>query len=129
VNPYVFPAVDFRTRAAFVKRVKPFKNRTPLEPQVIIAIVADYYKVTPADLMKKTRERNICFVRQVAQYFLKKKTKLSLEKIGEQFVRKGKPFDHTSVIHSVQKVKDLRDAYPEIDSDLNSILELITARE
>lgn len=58
-----------------------------------------------SDVIRKTREREIVFSRQMFHYFAKKYTKLSLSSIGAH----GGNKDHATVLHSNRVVNNLID--------------------
>jgi len=66
-------------------------------------VVAEYYKLRVADLLSKKRARHIVRPRQMAMYFAKQCTSLSLPQIGDNFGGR----DHTTVIHACRKVESL----------------------
>ena len=66
--------------------------------------VADYYKIKVADMYSKRRPANIAMPRQVAMYLAKELTQKSLPEIGDLFGGR----DHTTVLHAVRKISDLR---------------------
>ena len=66
--------------------------------------VADYYKMKVADMYSKRRPANIAMPRQVAMYLDKELTQKSLPEIGDLFGGR----DHTTVLHAVRKITDLR---------------------
>ena len=84
--------------------------------------VADYYKLRVADLLSKRRTRNIARPRQVAMAIAKELTNHSLPEIGDAFGGR----DHTTVLHAVRKVKELRETDHHIDDDFNSLIRIIT---
>lgn len=116
---YAYPGMDHRTRRAFLRRNGAGVER--IDPQTIIELVANYYKIDREMLSHKIRKREIVFARQMAMYFLKLKTNLSLNTIGGLFGNR----DHTTVIHSVQRLNDLADVYPEIEGDIKELTDLI----
>lgn len=67
--------------------------------------VSEYFKVTIDQLKDKTRKKEIVMARQLAMYFSKEYTQLSLKTIGYHFGGR----DHSTVIHAVQTVNDLYD--------------------
>jgi chromosomal replication initiator protein len=67
--------------------------------------VSEYFKVTIEQLKDKTRKKEIVMARQLAMYFSKEYTHLSLKTIGYHFGGR----DHSTVIHAVQTVNDLYD--------------------
>lgn len=84
--------------------------------------VADYYKLRVADLLSKRRTRNIARPRQMAMGIAKELTNHSLPEIGDAFGGR----DHTTVLHAVRKIKELRETDHHIDDDFNSLIRIIT---
>ncbi|HNP94320.1 MAG TPA: chromosomal replication initiator protein DnaA [Cyclobacteriaceae bacterium] len=79
--------------------------------------VADYFKVSLDSLKAKVKKREIVIPRQVAMYFCKRYTQLTLALIGENFGGR----DHSTVIHALESVEDMMKA----DSNFkNSVDEL-----
>ena len=64
-------------------------------------LVAKTYNISVEDLKSKRRMANIAFPRQVAMYICRVHLEESLPKIGLEFGGK----DHTTVMHSVDKIK------------------------
>ena len=85
----------------------------------IIQCVADYYNIKTSELVGKRRTRNIVRPRQVAIYLAKSLTTKSLPDIGREFNR-----DHTTVMHSVDRIEKLR----ATDSAIAEDIEIITRR-
>ena len=83
-------------------------------PEQIQKHVADYYQLKVADLKSKNNAKSIAMPRQVAMYLCKMLTHQSLPEIGRQFGGKH----HSTVIHSIRKVEDLR----KKDGDFNSLI-------
>jgi len=98
------------------KVMKNFVRTTSKELTIdsIQKMVCDYYHVDYTKLMTKTRKREVVLARQITMYLAKMFTKQSLKAIGEHFGG----FDHTTVIHSCQTVKNLMDT----DSDYKETL-------
>jgi chromosomal replication initiator protein len=65
--------------------------------------VADYFKVELEQMKGKIKKREIVIPRQVAMYFCKRYTQLTLALIGENFGGR----DHSTVIHALESVEDL----------------------
>ena len=80
----------------------------------IIRAVADKFSLLPSQLKQKTNERKIAYPRQIAMYLCKELTPASLPEIGRAFNGKH----HTTVLHSIQKIEQLR----QQDSDLNNLI-------
>ncbi|MCH8317330.1 MAG: chromosomal replication initiator protein DnaA [Bacteroidetes bacterium] len=65
--------------------------------------VARYSNIDVDDLSAKTRKKEIVAARQMAMYFAKEYTNLSLKSIGEHFGGR----DHSTVLHAIQSVDDM----------------------
>jgi chromosomal replication initiator protein len=79
--------------------------------------VADHYNLRLSDLVSARRARVVARPRQVAMFLAKTLTSKSLPEIGRGFGGR----DHTTVIHAVRKVEQLR----ETDSQLADDIELL----
>jgi chromosomal replication initiator protein len=79
--------------------------------------VADHYNLRLSDLVSARRARAVARPRQVAMFLAKSLTSKSLPEIGRGFGGR----DHTTVIHAVRKVEQLR----ETDSQLADDVELL----
>ncbi len=65
--------------------------------------VADYFKVELEQMKSKVKKREIVIPRQVAMYFCKRYTQLTLALIGVNFGGR----DHSTVIHALESVEDM----------------------
>ncbi len=86
---------------------------------MIQKFVADYYNLRPADLKSRNNSKSIAMPRQVAMYLCKTLTQASLPEIGRSFGGKH----HSTVIHSVRKVEDLRKRDQEFNNLMETFLE------
>ncbi|SEI72753.1 chromosomal replication initiator protein [Dyadobacter koreensis] len=80
-------------------------------------IVADYFKVTIADLKSKSRKKEVVYPRQLAMFLAKEYTDLPLKSIGYHFGGR----DHSTVIHSIQSVNLLMDETPDVEETLQKL--------
>jgi chromosomal replication initiator protein len=80
----------------------------------ILRAVAERFSLQPAQLKLKSNTRQIAYPRQIAMYLVKELTRASLPEIGRYFGGKH----HTTVLHSIQKIEDLR----QRDEDLNNLI-------
>jgi chromosomal replication initiator protein len=76
--------------------------------------VADYYQLKVADLKSKNNSKSVVMPRQIAMYLCGELTHASLPEIGRSFGGKH----HSTVIHSINKVKELL----KTDADFNSLM-------
>jgi len=79
--------------------------------------VAEHFNIRLADMHSARRSRSVARPRQVAMYLAKQLTSRSLPEIGRKFGGR----DHTTVMHAVKKVDELRD----IDSSFAEDVELL----
>jgi chromosomal replication initiator protein len=82
--------------------------------EIIQKFVADYYNLKMADLKSRNNAKSVAMPRQIAMYLCKSLTHASLPEIGRSFGGKH----HSTVIHSIRKVEDLR----KKESDFNSLI-------
>jgi len=81
--------------------------------------VADYYQLKIADLKSRNNSKSVAMPRQVAMYLCKQLTSASLPEIGKSFGGKH----HSTVIHSIKKVEELRKREADFNSLIKSFLE------
>lgn len=74
-----------------------------LTQEKIINVVADYYGLTKAQIISKSRTSNIANARHIAVYLTRKHLDLPFTKIGESFGKR----DHSTIISSYEKVDKL----------------------
>jgi chromosomal replication initiator protein len=79
---------------------------------------AAHYRIDPAEMRSKRRARAVARPRQVAMYLAKKMTPRSLPEIGRIFGGR----DHSTVIHAVRTIEELRQTNPDIDADVRALL-------
>lgn len=97
--------------------------RAPAEPsiQVIIGAVSEFFRVRPADLLSKRRQRSVAVPRQVCMYLARLYTRHSHEEIGLSFGGRH----HTTVMHSVKIVEDKKATDPEFSTVIRTLEEKI----
>ncbi len=86
--------------------------------EAIQKAVAEQFGLRLAEIKAKNNSRAIVYPRQIAMYLAKHLTEASLPEIGRQFGGKH----HTTVLHSVEKIDDVRKG----DKDLNRMLNKLT---
>jgi chromosomal replication initiator protein len=82
--------------------------------EIIQKFVADYYNLKMLDLKSRNNAKSVAMPRQIAMYLCKSLTHASLPEIGRSFGGKH----HSTVIHSIRKVEDMR----KKDTDFNSLI-------
>ncbi len=76
--------------------------------------VADHYALKLNDMISPRRAREVARPRQVAMYLAKMLTPRSLPEIGRRFGGR----DHTTVMHAVKRIEELRASDHELDRDI-----------
>lgn len=87
----------------------------------VIQIVADNYNITAEDIRSKKRLAKIAVPRQIGMYICRTFLKESLPKIGSEFGGK----DHTTVMHSVDKIKREVSKDKTLEEEINRLIEKI----
>lgn len=68
---------------------------------MILDTVAEHFHITKADILSKSRKKDIAIPRQIAMYLIREELKLTFPNIGELLGGK----DHSTVMHAWNKVK------------------------
>jgi chromosomal replication initiator protein len=76
--------------------------------------VSEHYRIRKAEMTSARRAREVARPRQVAMYLSKQLTPRSLPEIGRRFGGR----DHTTVIHAVRRIEQLRSEDTELDNDI-----------
>ncbi len=82
--------------------------------ETIQRFISDYYQLKIGDLKSRNNSKSVAMPRQVAMYLCKSLTHASLPEIGRSFGGKH----HSTVIHSIKKVEELR----KKDGDFNTLM-------
>ena len=89
--------------------------------ETIQKFVADYYQLKVADLKSRNNSKSVAMPRQIAMYLCKELTHASLPEIGRSFGGKH----HSTVIHSINKVKEMQKTDQDFHSLIRTLLESI----
>ncbi len=85
----------------------------------IVKFVSRHYGLKVSEIKSRNNSKHIAFPRQVAMYLCKQLTNLSYPDIGKQFNDKH----HSTVMHSVKKISQLRTQEAEIDRTIQSFVD------
>ncbi|WP_068299237.1 chromosomal replication initiator protein DnaA [Pararhodobacter sp. CCB-MM2] len=83
--------------------------------------VAEHYNIRLSDMIGPKRLRTIARPRQIAMYLAKHMTTRSLPEIGRRFGGR----DHTTILHGVRKVEELRGSDSQLAEDLELLKRLL----
>ena len=100
--------------------IKPQKRF--VEINEVQKTVSKYYGITVSDLVSNSRRQHLVRARQMAIYLCHNLTSLSLAKIGHNFGNR----DHSTVLYSCEKLKELMKTNEEIKNDIENIKIKIT---
>ncbi len=96
-------------------------SKKVVTPELIISEIADYYDITPQQIMSPTRSHNISLPRQISMYLSKEMTDLSLDDVGKAFKR-----DHSTVHFACEKIsKALKDPSKKEAEEISNVISLI----
>jgi chromosomal replication initiator protein len=82
--------------------------------EIIQKFVSEYYQLKLGELKSRNNSKSVAMPRQIAMYLCKSLTNASLPEIGKSFGGKH----HSTVIHSIRKIEDLR----KTDGDFNTLI-------
>ncbi|BBK39981.1 chromosomal replication initiator protein DnaA [Allostella vacuolata] len=83
--------------------------------------VAEHFSIRMADMHSARRARAVARPRQVAMYLCKQLTPRSLPEIGRKFGGR----DHTTVMHAVRKIEELRASDPNLSEDIELLRRML----
>lgn len=83
--------------------------------------VANHFNIRISDMHSARRARSVARPRQVAMYLAKQLTARSLPEIGRKFGGR----DHTTVMHAVRKVEELKAADPGFAEDVELLRRML----
>jgi chromosomal replication initiator protein len=83
--------------------------------------VSEHFKIRQAEMVSARRARVVARPRQIAMYLSKQLTPRSLPEIGRRFGGR----DHTTVMHAVKRIDELRIADRELDGDVMQLTRLL----
>ena len=90
-------------------------------PKKIIQAVVEFYDLKEKDIMSSSRKREIVQPRQIVVYLLREELKNSFPFIGRKIGGK----DHTTAIHSYEKIKKDLNSNENLREELNLIRQRI----
>ena len=93
-------------------------NERKVTVDMIQKVVAEHYALKQADLISERRPRAVARPRQVAMWLAKQITTRSLPDIGRRFGGR----DHTTVLHAVRRIEQLKGEDAVIARDIDVLL-------
>lgn len=97
------------------------KPKRSIAVKDIVKIVSDFYSIEEESIYEKTRRKEIIKPRQIIMYLLREDFNISYPSIGQKLGGR----DHTTVIHSCEKIKvDLKED-ATLSQEINQIRNLL----
>jgi chromosomal replication initiator protein len=117
---------QLRNRELTVNEVKNIlKNSTKPKKTVmikdVVKIVSDFYSIDEESIYNKTRRKEVVRPRQVIMYILREDFGVSFPSIGDKLGGR----DHTTVIHSYEKVKEGMKSDPVLTQEITQIRSML----
>jgi len=97
---------------------QPTKN---INPNQVIKAVADYFQISPNDLMGRCRQKSIVEPRQVTMYLLRDILGLSYPDIGQKLGKR----DHTTAIYAYSKLSEEINKNQDLNQKIIAIKDLV----
>lgn len=97
---------------------KPQKNMSAKD---IVRVVSGFYNIDEHSIYEKTRKKEVVKPRQVIMYLLREDMGVSYPSIGEKLGGR----DHTTVIHSCEKIKNDIKSNQNLVQEINQLRSLI----
>jgi chromosomal replication initiator protein len=94
--------------------IKPKKSASAKE---VVKAIATYYNIEENSIYEKTRRKEVVVPRQIAMYILREDCGVSFPLIGEKLGGR----DHTTVIHSYEKIKQEIKDNQSMEQDISQI--------
>ncbi|HEY4514040.1 MAG TPA: chromosomal replication initiator protein DnaA [Candidatus Paceibacterota bacterium] len=107
-------------RALVKHNVKPNKG---VSVEEVVRRISQYYEIPEKNIYEKTRKKEVVKPRQIIMYMLREEFGVSYPSIGEKLGGR----DHTTVIHSCEKIKLEMKTNPPLEQEIEHIRSLIHA--
>ena len=99
------------------------KQSRGVSVEEVVRRIAQYYEIAEKSIYEKTRKKEVVRPRQVIMYILREEFGVSYPSIGEKLGGR----DHTTVIHSCEKIKEEVKNNNNLEQELEHIKTLIHA--
>ena len=109
-------------REAFNGQIEEEKNEG-LTPEQIIETVCNYFDITKQDIIGKKKSKDVVEPRMIAIYLISEILEIPLVSIGKIFGGR----DHTTIMHSRDKISDQLKTSHKIQSFVSEIKKMLTS--
>jgi chromosomal replication initiator protein len=105
-------------RSLIKHNIKPNRG---ISVDEVVRRIAQYYEIAEKSIYEKTRKKEVVKPRQIIMYILREEFGVSYPSIGEKLGGR----DHTTVIHSCEKIKEEIKTNNSLEQELDHIRTLI----
>lgn len=113
--------IDMTTATEALKDLFPNGKPHQVTLEHVQATICAHFKLKHEELIAKKRTRNVVFPRQIAMYLCRELTESSLPQIGQVFGGR----DHTTVLHSYEKISRERNEDTKLNNTINELIKRI----
>jgi len=113
--------VSVESAETLLHDVLPSCGPRPVDIDTIARTVARFYQVSLDEMKGKRRDKHALIPRQVAMYLIRNEGVAALPEIGQAFGGRN----HTTVLHSCEKISNNAKADPRLRHELQTIREII----
>ncbi len=119
---FINAQAQLRNREVSITEIKNYvkNNARPkklVSPKEVVKTVADFYNIEEQLIYDKTRKKEIIKPRQIIMYILREDFNISYPAIGEKLGGR----DHTTVMHSCEKIKNDMKADEALIQEINQL--------
>lgn len=105
-------------RSLIKHNVRPNKG---VSMEEVVRRISQYYEVPEKSIYEKTRKKEVVKPRQIIMYILREEFSVSYPSIGEKLGGR----DHTTVIHSCEKIKEEMKKNPSLEQEIEHVRSLV----
>ena len=93
--------LDLAVTKSIINSLSTGSNKKFVRLKEVLETVSDFYNIKVSEMIGPSRKKELVEPRQVAMYLLREELKASFPLIGKEFGNR----DHTTVMHSYEKIK------------------------
>jgi chromosomal replication initiator protein len=112
---------DLNTTKNILNTLLNSPRRKAFTPRHVLEKVSDYYDISISELTGLKRDKEIVLPRQIAMYLLREELHLSYPKVARELGKK----DHTTAIHSCEKIEKELEYNEPLRHEINLIRERV----
>lgn len=123
----IFIQTDLKDKVLSLNEVRELVRHSA-RPKKIVSVkdvvktISDFYNIPEESIYEKTRRKEIIKPRQIIMYILREDFNISFPSIGQKMGGR----DHTTVIHSCEKIKNDLKKDPALGQEINQLRGILT---